>query len=52
MQPKTPEEWPFIVNVIAPLAEWWRRHASVRQNLADLDAFRPDDLPAWRKTLG
>jgi hypothetical protein len=51
MQPKNPE-LPVIPNVIAPLAEWWRRHAIARQNLAGLDAFDPDDMALMAHDVG
>ena len=52
MQPKTPEEWPIITNVIGPLADWWRRRAIVRQNHTDLDAFEADDLARMARDVG
>ena len=52
MQPHTPEEWPIIRNVIAPLADWWRRRAIVRQNLTDLDAFDADDMARMAQDVG
>ena len=51
MQPKNPES-PVIPSVIAPLAEWWRRHAIARQNLAGLDAFDPDDMARMAHDVG
>jgi hypothetical protein len=52
MQPQTPDEWPIIRNVIAPLADWWRRRAIVRQNLADLDAFDAEDMARMAQDVG
>jgi hypothetical protein len=52
MHPQTPEEWPIIRNVIGPLADWWRRHAIVRQNRADLEAFHAEDLVRMAQDVG
>lgn len=54
MQPKTAEtlNWPIIDNVIGPLADWWRRHASVRENLRSLDAFDPEEMARVAKDVG
>ena len=54
MQPKTvaTREWPIIDNVVAPLAEWWRRHATVRENLSDLEAFGPAEMARMAQDIG
>ena len=49
---QTAENWPFINNVIEPLADWWRRRATVRQNLADLDAFSADEMARMAQDVG
>lgn len=51
MQPKNSDS-PVIPNIIAPLAEWWRRHAIARQNLAGLDAFNSDDMALMAHDVG
>ena len=48
----TQAHWPVIDNVIAPLAEWWRRHAILRENLADLDAFSPAEMARMAQDVG
>jgi len=52
MEPKTAEEWPIITNIIAPLAEWWRKRATMRQNLTDLDALGADDMARMAQDVG
>ena len=54
MQPKTPGtgDWPLIDNVIAPLAEWWRRHAAIRENMSDLEAFAPAEMARMAQDVG
>lgn len=44
--------WPVIDNVIAPLAEWWRRRSIIRENLADLDALSPAAMAHMAQDLG
>jgi hypothetical protein len=48
----TQAHWPVIENVIAPLAEWWRRNATARENLADLDAFSPGEMARMAQDVG
>jgi hypothetical protein len=54
--PKTPETrpapWPIVDHVIAPLAEWWRRRAAVRENLDDLDAFGAAEFARMAHDVG
>jgi hypothetical protein len=53
MNPKaTQAHWPVIDNVIAPLAEWWRRSVTTRENLADLDAFSPAEMARMAQDVG
>lgn len=58
MQPKTLEKtsetqsWLIIDNVIAPIAEWWRRHATIQENLADLGAFGPAEMARMAQDVG
>ena len=54
MQPKPLEaqSWPIIDNVVAPLAEWWRRHATIRENLDDLEAFGPAEMARMAQDVG
>ncbi len=54
IQPKPidPQEWPVIEHVIAPLAEWWRRHAAVRKNLDDLAPFAPSEMARMAQDVG
>ena len=51
MQPE-PREWPFIEHVIGPLADWWRRHAAVRDSMAELNAFDPDEMARVAQDVG
>lgn len=53
MDPKvTQAQWPIVDNVIAPLADWWRRHASIQENLADLAAFGPGEMARMAQDVG
>jgi hypothetical protein len=54
MQPKPLEKqsWPIIDNVLAPLADWWRRHAAIRGNLDDLEAFGPAEMSRMAQDVG
>jgi len=54
MQPKPLEKqsWPVIDNVVAPLADWWRRHATIRENLDDLEAFGPAEMARMAQDVG
>ena len=58
MQPKTPpapteaQNWPIIDNVIGPLADWWRRHAAVRDNLTSLNELGPDEVSRMAHDVG
>jgi hypothetical protein len=53
MNPNTTQaHWPVIDNVVAPLAEWWRRHAVMRENLADLDALGPEETGRMAQDVG
>jgi hypothetical protein len=54
MQPKQTESqnWPFLDNVIEPIADWWRKHAEVRDNQANLDALGPDELARVAQDVG
>ena len=44
--------WPVVDNVIAPLAEWWRRHAAINENLADLAALGPEETALMAQDIG
>ena len=46
------ESWPFIQNVVVPLADWWRRRASVQRNLASLDAFSAEEMARMAQDVG
>jgi len=48
----TQARWPVIDNVISPLAEWWRRHAIIRESLADLRAFGPEETARMAQDVG
>jgi hypothetical protein len=48
----TQAHWPIVDNVIAPLAEWWRRHAALNQNLADFNAFSPGEMARMAQDVG
>ena len=52
--PKTAEtqNWPMVDNVIAPLAQWWRRHATARENLNELDSFGPVEMARMAQDVG
>jgi hypothetical protein len=54
MQPKTAErfDWPVIVNVIAPLAAWWRRRSMAHENLESLSAFSPAEMDRIAQDVG
>jgi hypothetical protein len=54
MQPKTPGtgDWPVIVNVMAPLAAWWRRRTAIRETMSDLDAFGPAEMARMAQDVG
>jgi hypothetical protein len=54
MQPKPviAGDWPFIDNVIAPLATWWRRRAMIREGLADLNAFSSAEMERIAHDVG
>jgi len=53
MNPNTTQaHWPIIDNVIAPLAQWWRHHSSVRENLTDLAAFSPGETARLAQDIG
>jgi hypothetical protein len=53
MHPKpTQASWPVIDNVISPLAEWWRHHAILRENAAELDAFGPEETARLAQDVG
>ena len=54
MQPKQTESqnWPFLDNVMGPLADWWRKHAEVRDNQANLDALGPEELARVAQDVG
>ena len=49
---QTAQTWPVLENIIGPLADWWRRHASVQQNLASLDAFGADEMARMAQDVG
>jgi hypothetical protein len=44
--------WPVIDNVIAPLAQWWRQQSFIRENLADLAAFGPEETARMAQDVG
>ena len=48
----TQAHWPIIDNVIAPLAEWWRHHSTVRENLADLAALGAEETARLAQDVG
>jgi hypothetical protein len=48
----TQARWPAIDNVIAPLADWWRRQATVRENLRDLAALSPEEMTHLAQDVG
>jgi hypothetical protein len=48
----TQAQWPVIDNVIAPFAEWWRRHALINGNMSDLDAFSPAEMAHIAQDVG
>jgi hypothetical protein len=45
-------DWPVIANIIVPIAEWWRRRAAVRNNLASLNAFDAEDMARMARDVG
>jgi len=44
--------WHVIDDVIAPLAEWWRKHADARSNMADLAALGSGELARIAHDVG
>ena len=46
------QNWPFLDNVIGPIADWWRKHAEVRDNQANLSALGPDELARVAQDVG
>ena|SRR5436305_12870978 len=53
MHPKaTQAHWPVVDNVIAPLAEWFRRRAAINENLADFNAFSPGEMARMAQDVG
>jgi hypothetical protein len=51
-QPAQDQHWPIIDNVISPLADWWRRHASVQSDLASLNELGPDEMSRLAQDVG
>jgi hypothetical protein len=51
---KTPaaREWPIIANVIVPIADWWRRHAAIRDNLESLNSIGADEMARVAHDVG
>jgi Family of unknown function (DUF6455) len=53
MPTKPPEiRWPFLDNVIVPVADWWRREAAARENLGSLDAIGPVEIARMAQDIG
>ena len=54
MQAKQTEaqDWPFLDHVIGPIADWWRKHAEVRDNQVSLDAMGPEELARVATDVG
>jgi hypothetical protein len=46
------QNWPFLDHVIGPIADWWRKHAAVRDNIESLDALGPDELARVAQDVG
>ena len=46
------QDWPFLDNVIGPIADWWRKHAEVRDNQSSLDALGADELARVAQDVG
>jgi hypothetical protein len=51
-KPAEIQEWPFIENVVVPIADWWRKRAAIRENLDKLGSFAPDELARMAKDVG
>jgi hypothetical protein len=47
-----PQGWPIIDNVVAPLADWWRRHAETRENVAELEGFDAGEMARMAQDIG
>ncbi len=43
---------PFLEHVIAPIADWWRKHAAIRQNQSSLDSLGPTELARVAMDVG
>jgi len=54
MEAKSAEtvRWPFLENVIVPLADWWRKHLATRQTAESLDAMGPDEFARMAQDIG
>jgi len=52
MQATRTQNWPFLDNVIGPIADWWRKHAEMRNNLTGLDSLGPDELARVAQDVG
>lgn len=54
LAPQAPklQDWPFLDNVIGPLADWWRKHAEVRDNQSHFDAMGPEELARVATDVG
>jgi len=48
----TQARWPIVGNIIAPLTDWWRHQAVVRENRADLAGFRPEETARMAQDVG
>ena len=46
------QNWPFLDNVIGPIADWWRKHAEVRDNQSSFDALGADELARVAQDVG
>jgi len=57
--PKSPDvadaemkNWPFMRHVVLPIASWWRKHAEIYRNAADLGDLGPDELARVASDVG
>jgi hypothetical protein len=54
MQPNSADakEWPFLDNVIVPIADWWRKHTAIRQDLDSLGSIGPEEIARMAGDIG
>ena len=46
------QNWPFLDNVIGPIADWWRKHAAARDSAHSLEGLGADELARVAQDVG